>query len=166
MTRAIQDEEIKLKEKKLSAFERYTIYQTQGEDDLQGISFWKLIYKMAKKTVTLYLDEEFHKIYYLDIMYKHKAVSKAATAYTPYDYDTLETSFYEWWEGLRHYYGIDTYELQNSKSSVYSWAAYDNFQGSLEFDGKYMISFYERFYDENKAKHWIMGMPIEEMIQF
>lgn len=49
MMDAIQNDNISLKTKKLSVFERYTIYGTQSEDDLQGISFWKLVYKKAKK---------------------------------------------------------------------------------------------------------------------
>ena len=68
---------------------------------------------------------------------------------------------------MRNYYGIDSYELQNNSGSVYSWSNIENFYGTIEFDEKYTILLYERWFDDkDKNRHFCMGMPIEEMIQF
>lgn len=178
MMGAIQNEKITLKEKKLSVCERYTIYKTQNQDDLQGISFWKLTYKKAKKNITLYLDEEFHKIYYLDIEFKPQKYAKTTSETSAlsiynnsvykYDAESQNESFYQWWDGIRHYYGIDSYELQSNNYKVSSWTTIDPLEGIIEFDTQYSIRLYERWllYDKNGRKHWCMGIPMEEMIQF
>lgn len=174
MLTSILSENIALKAKKLSVCERYTIYKTQSEDDLQGISFWKLVYKKPKKTITLYLDEEFHKVYYLDIMFKQKLDPKTSSTHgTSYSdsNNQIDTIFYDWWNGIYHYYGIDAYELQSSTNIVASWTMIQNLEGYIEFDGTHSIRLYETwFYSETKTdrlhKHWCMGMPIEGMIQF
>lgn len=104
-------------------------------------------------------------------MYKQKGNPKKTSVHasTIYNYDAEHTasSFYEWWEGIRHYYGIDTYELQNTDNSVSSWTIFEQSQGFLEFDAKYIINLCEQWiYDENRNRHWCMGMLIEDMIQF
>ena len=47
-------------------------------------------------------------------------------------------------------------------------ATIDPLEGIIEFDTQYSIRLYEKWllYDKNGRKHWCMGIPMEEMIQF
>lgn len=64
--------EIAVSEDRLSLREMYTIYTTNGEENINGINYWKIVYDGEDYSVTIVLDAEYYKIY--DILIKSNEV--------------------------------------------------------------------------------------------
>ncbi len=165
----ILEQNMTLKEKKLKTWERYTIYSNQ---DLQGFSCWLLIYVTSKKEITLYLDEEFHKIFYLKIRDKsakeivnsdtatNAAYSSSVSYYPIIKHKMRQKQFYTWWDGMIQYYGLDSRDLRLLTEN-------EKLYGELEFgDSSHIILFQQWSFDETGREIYSMGIPIEKMIQF
>jgi len=165
----VLEQNITLKKKKLKTWERYTIYSNQ---DLQGFSCWLLIYVTSKKEITLYLDEEFHKIFFLKIKEKSakeivnsdttpNVAYSSSISYYPTTKDKMnQKQFYTWWNGMIQYYGLDSRDFLFYPNS-------ESLYGELEFDDSSHIMFYQQYsFDENRREIYSMGIPIEKMIQF
>lgn len=167
--------QLKFKENRLVLRERYTFYETSETNELKGISCWKLVYDNSRRKVIFYLDEEYHKIYYLKIQQKKSTADAFAqevfqhysytiSQSTAADAKTGKTPFFDyWWNGILRYYDLEVYS-ENSTM----WKEMDGgFQGIIEFENKYQIGI-QKHYALNKDKTyiWEMGIPIEKMIQF
>lgn len=156
---SILDKKITLKEKMLTTAERYTIY---SEKDLLGFSCWLLVHKTKKRTITLYLDEEFHTIYFLNI--KNTALTEGAlynSSSTNYSYSwKSQKLFYSWWEGMLRYYNLDVNHLNLMTNN-------SKLHGTIEFKDSSQLPLYQQLhYDEYGNENWDMGIPIKKMIQF
>lgn len=138
---------------------------------MKGISLWKLVYENMKRKTTLYLDEEYHKIYYLELSYKESKKSKGSTDSLPqsvpggnYDKvsDAAVSSVYSiegCWQAMIQYYDIPSY-----KTELYaSWVQNDSV-AVVEFDMKYQINL---IYDCTLERLPLrVGLPLSKMIQF
>lgn len=162
---SILQEKITLKEKRLTTSERYTIY---SKDDLLGFSCWLLVYKTKKRAITLYLDEEFHNIYFLNIqnidLTNDKNIissnSSVNFSYADKQYKMRQKLFYAWWEGMIQYYNLDVNHLILMTEST-------KLYGEIQFEDSFQIMLFEQWsYDEYGNENWSMGIPIEKMIQF
>lgn len=54
---------IQLRAKKIVSCEKYMLYPSVERSNLKGISFIKVVYKLKKGIIEVYIDEEYHKIY-------------------------------------------------------------------------------------------------------
>lgn len=161
------------KKKNLVQCERYTIYETKETNGMKGISLWKLVYENTKRKTTLYLDEEYHKIYYLELSYKESVKSKTTTVggklpqslpkkvYSDAG-DTAASSFgyiSDRWPLMIQYYDIPSYQAEYCDNWVQ-----DEIVAVLEFDLKYQINF---LYDcSSEGLPFRIGLPLPKMIQF
>lgn len=150
-------------EKKLKSSKRYTIY---SEADLRGISCWVLVYATTKKEITIYLDEEFHNIFFLKIKNtslsfdKDGLYSSSITQSDNIHQKIGQKLFYTWWEGMIEYYNLDINNLNFVTDNIEA-------NGKIEFEDASQIMLYEQWsYDEYGNVFWCMGIPIEKMIQF
>lgn len=166
--------ELKPKTKSLTQYERYTIYTPQEAGSMKGISCWKFVYENSKRIITLYLDEEYHKIYSLDIYYKKDGystvsvqhmgvsqktgVSKSTEIYDSSVIDDKGIAF----DGLIKYYDIDSYQ----EGSYDIWLNGSGSSGTVEFDGQYTISVFKILFSDGQASRYWIGIPFEKMIQF
>lgn len=164
-----------LQKKCMTLFERYTVYETNTENGLQGISLWKLTYENKTETVTLFLDEEYHKIYSLKIYSEKNKTSNysetsasvtSATEYT--DGDAYKKySWKWWWNGILLYYDLFSYS-QMVGQVIGETGTF----GTIEFEKPYQEMRYQMFLisdfisDESGRQCWILGSPLEQMIQF
>lgn len=167
----------KLKAKKLTLSERYTIY---GEDTLQGISCWKLVYELSDKTVTMYLDEEFHKIFFIRILFTKLSTLEQDT------YDSFVSNnfsgdkkvnykmplkqqyadFYTWWDSITTYYNLDFYTDKPIDYTPPDTASAPSY-GIITFDYKYELLLTNKWsYEDADCIRWDMGIFLEKMIQF
>lgn len=168
---------LKPKTKRLVKCERYTIYVAKGSDAMKGISCWKLIYETSKRRITVYLDEEYHKIYYLDIYYKYSvdktdpvSAGKLGTKGEGTDWGSVydsESGVYGTlnWGGLEKYYGFTAYK----DGECETWQE-DGLTGLILFDGQYELRMMKNYYDndteEDAGNGFWVGLPLEKMIQF
>lgn len=103
----------KPKARNMTVCERYTIYATNQYDKMKGISCWKLEYESKHRKTTVYLDEEYHKIYQLNVLFKSYIDSEGAITFD--DLNNTEISklmskdIYLWWNGIINYYDLNTY---------------------------------------------------------
>lgn len=161
----------KPKARNMTVCERYMIYATNQYDKMKGISCWKLEYESKNRKTTVYLDEEYHKIYQLNVLFKTNTDSEGEIIFD--NATSLEISklvskeIYLWWNGIVEYYdlntypgffdnGLDNFGVDDSHSS-----------GTIEFsDIMDSISIY-RFvdsYTEGEALN--VGFFLSNMIQF
>ena len=165
----IVHKKIKPKKKNLLQCERYTVYETKETEGMKGISIWKLVYENGERTVTVYLDEEYHKIYYLKLAARESeknakgsvSVDKARSGTKVYDsagssyYDDLPEHF------IRNYWYLI---MQYYRTGIYDNWVENNTAGVVEFDSGYQITF---LYDYSlDGSQLIIGIPMEKMIQF
>ena len=173
-------QKINLTEKKNSLSQRYTIYETNKQNSFKGISCWKLVYSGPKRTVTIYLDEEYHKIYYLKIQHKNTNINNPFIGFGEMDYSKISGDFstgyqrnsYNWWDGLLQYYDIPSYK----DTEAQELNEFD-LVGHIYFKDNCMITIKENYYDDRKKQidyqnnnkysfFWDAGILIEKMIQF
>lgn len=160
---------IKFKKKHLLLYERYTLYGQSGEENFKGISFWKLVYENKKRKMTLYLDEEYQKIYYLELVQKEFVRDDGGmggysqVAGKTYDaYAVRDSGFYNWWDGIIRYYG---FSFRDTKLEFLS--SDEDFTGQIIFDARYSLMLHDMLnYDEDGNVVWKMGLLMEKMIQF
>lgn len=166
----ILPQKIKANAKKMTLSQRYTIYETNQKNDFKGISCWKLVYASKKRIITLYLDEEYHKIYYMKIHRLKIEPEDKFVAWGNYPrYDKMSDSYLSGyqvkfdacWNGLMRYYDLLLYSetLNQMADSI-------NLYGSVEFKDECSISFFENFDNSIHDYTWDVGLQIEEMIQF
>lgn len=161
--------------KNLARYERYTIYASNDDGGMKGISCWKLVYETSKKDITVYLDEEYHKIYYLKLRYKsYKDTDKTSEVSSggyadegkPVDiYDHAMSG--DWvkffWEGITQaYYEIYSYQ----DGTCNSWVTENGAWGVISFDNIYELGVMGELFREDGMLVYKFGIPVEEMIQF
>lgn len=157
--------------KHLVRYERYTVYAPEDDEGMKGISCWKLVYENSRRDITVYLDEEYHKIYYLEIRYKEtknpKSVlqSDGVELMRPsYDSDSAvwgDAGAYEWDRIVQYY---DTKSYQDGTCSA--WLTTNEPEGIIEFDEQYQIRLGSSLLGEEGRLVYRFGIPVEEMIQF
>jgi len=54
----------------ITSCEKYIMYPSGSKNDIKGITYIKVIYKTKKGKIEVYIDEEYHKIYELEMPYK------------------------------------------------------------------------------------------------
>lgn len=171
----ILSKKIKPKEKRLTLCERYTVYETKETEGMKGISVWKMVYENSKRRITIILDEEYHKIYYMEICYKilESTVMDSGSARTiGYEKvpvgDVYMDEYRRWieycWPLLMKYYDIYSYQER-------TWDAWVQEEGNtdsavLEFDEKYQIEFMAIMGTGEEFQKYRIGIPFEKMIQF
>lgn len=154
----ILPKKITLKKKNLTEFERYTIY---SDTDMQSFCCWMLVYITPKKKITLYIDEEFHKIYYLCVQNTTQIKSSSNTAIQYIDdissnMYSEQKAFFTWWHGMLRYYKLNASALSFSTDSK-------NLYGTIQFGDASYLSICDNWsHNENQS----MGIPIKKMIQF
>lgn len=162
---AIIPKAYKPKAKNMTTFERYVIYAANEPDGMQGISCWKLEYESKKRTFTIYLDEEYHKIYQLNIWDKETASEQtnAVVGVSSKSRQITPEYIYLWWDGIIRYYDLDTYQ-EFSDSGLEKYSVYDTVnRGFFLFkDIQEPIEIYH-IADSTSLS---MGILLTEMIQF
>lgn len=175
----------KVSEKRNSLSQRYTIYEAGKKSNFKGISYWKLVYSSSKKTVTVYLDEEYHKIYYMKIQQNKADTDNAFVRSGTFSYSKAmnnmltgyQQNCYEWWDGILRYYGLPSYkESAGQDIDMMSLTGYvyfdddcqipiqENYHDNRLYDN---MSYVGDDYDSNVINYfWDSGIQIEEMIQF
>ena len=161
----------KLRSKNLTRCERYTIYASSDSSNMKGISCWKLVFENAKKSTTIFFDEEYHKIYYAEYAprkedSKHSVTSAGSAGARDFNdiYDMTgqdgAESFTEG-EGVVDYYDVASFVDVPCASYMQSGSVW-----MMEFDYKYQIGFIkDAVYGEN-GYTYRFGLPVEKMIQF
>lgn len=158
----ILDDTITLKEKNLTSFERYTIYSS---NNMQSFCCWKLIYTMSKREITLYIDEEFHKIYFLRIENTKLKKANSNTSYAAANdfymsQKIRQKMFLRWWNGMLQYYNLNINALNYSLEEI-------NLCGVIQFNDASLITLYDQWdYDKNGNVNRSIGIPIKKLIQF
>ncbi|MDE6566476.1 MAG: hypothetical protein K2K70_01945 [Lachnospiraceae bacterium] len=184
MTKIVREEFKKMKEnqliltaykpkaKNMKLCERYTIYVASEQDSMKGISCWKVEYKSKKRNITLYLDEEYHKIYYFQLVQKMGQTDDGKSAV--YDVtdsvsSASEIDPYVWWDGVMHYYDLITYQgFLNGGIEDYSYKfKYGALIGSIGFeDIDASLEIYRNIKYGYESNSLVMGLLLEKMIQF
>lgn len=156
----------RLKKKELVSYERYVF--------CGSVSCWRLVYENDNRRVTLYLDEEYHKIYYLEKSGANSSASNhSGSADVPVDlgyevdgyrgsYQGYKSLYYNWWEGMLRYYNFsyqdDNICLSKEESEM---------QGYIIFENQYELLLYNDLaIDMYGDWIWRVGIPIDKMIQF
>lgn len=163
----VLESKIQFKAKKMTLCERYTIYGTSGQDTLKGISLYKLAFENKKRAVTLYLDEEYHKIYYLEKRYKDSTVSpnQRVLPYTASQSSTKDP--WIWWNGISRYFGLPSYsQLVSQELGKTGSLGILTFQKTNQEKQDQIVLFNEHYYDEAGQQFQIIGIALEQMIQF
>lgn len=161
---AVLDKQMNPKEKRLVHCERYTIYETKESGGMKGISLWKLVYETSKRTVSFYLDEEYHKIYYIVIHYKEtKTVFDVSSASQTKDgYTKVGGTIENCWPLIMEYYDISSYQ----EGTVNSWINDEQTIAVVEFDERYQINFLCKGTNSIEFQDYRLGLPLDKMIQF
>lgn len=153
---------LKLKKKQMVLCERYVFYGS--------VNCWKLVYDNNTWKVTLYLDEEYHKIYYVAKSNINLPTHSLADG-SPYDENYVDEAgssaakkygLSNWWEGLLRYYNF-SYQYDNIALSKVEY----EMQGYIIFENKYELLLYDELMADLYGNFiWQIGIPIEKMLQF
>ncbi len=65
---------ITLKPSNFVSCETFTLYSSGDTERLKGITYWKIMYQKKKETFLFYMDEEYHKIYALEVTRKESGL--------------------------------------------------------------------------------------------
>jgi len=65
---------ITLKPSNFVSCETFTLYSSGDTERLKGITYWKIMYRKKKETFLFYMDEEYHKIYALEVTRKENNI--------------------------------------------------------------------------------------------
>lgn len=171
---------ISLKPSNLSSCETYTLYSSDDKKRLNGITYWKIIYQQNKKTILLYLDEEYHKIYALQITQKENTPGYFRMIHSnSFDYykkeitidekneQTFDRSYEENYillAELMLYYGLENTALISPSldiDSFYSSILFSN-SSTLEIGCQWKLQ--ER--DNSTYISRSIGIYLEKMLQF
>lgn len=115
---------IKPTAKKMASCETYALYASDNKNGIKGIVYRKIVYNMKKGKITVYFDEEYHKIYEMILpisLYfpKNTSVSYSQTykenptPKTIYDTDNYSNLLYATIDGFFYYYDV-TGSIQKS----------------------------------------------------
>lgn len=170
-----------LKPDKLTSAKAFTLYSSGERKYLKGITFWKVTYRQKKGTYVVYMDEEYHKIYTVQVTRKEKRFSEAdpvvyekamaeTTGYGITD-DTAKAktgmpeTLYEWIEvNLRYYYG-----LEHTGIYYYPEGSLFGYCNAVFEDGSLLQLGYQCKITRRKNKNilqGVFGIYLEEMLQF
>lgn len=184
MTKIVREEFKKMKEnqmiltaykpkaKNMTLCERYTIYVASERDSMKGISCWKVEYKSKKRSIVLYLDEEYHKIYFFQLVQnKGQTDSGKSVVSAAMDggsiYDQIDS--YTWWDGVIRYYDLTTYQgFENNGIDDYEFKLrYGTAIGKIGFeDIAESLEIYRSIKSDYENNSLMMGLLLEKMIQF
>ncbi len=182
---------VTIKEDMLSLREMYTIYTTDGEENIKGINYWKIVYDTGEYNLTILLDAEYHKIY--DILVKADALPlyeeiksskygkdainmKTDTAVTDNSFTVYEIAdkiilgnrnCIAYMDGIVGYYGIQSNEwfLEDEVFYAYPEKHGYNFEGIINLEND--IEAGQRLgIDEYDCAYWSEGIHLEDRIEF
>lgn len=159
----------KLRSKNLTRCERYTIYASSDSSNMKGISCWKLVFENAKKSTTIFFDEEYHKIYYAEYAHRREnskhsgtTIGSAETGDFSDSYDGVGQDGAESFaEGVVDYYDVASFVDIPCISYMQSGSVW-----MMEFDYKYQIGFIKGATYDETGYTYRFGLPVEKMIQF
>lgn len=159
----------KLRSKNLTRCERYTIYASSDSSNMKGISCWKLVFENAKKSTTIFFDEEYHKIYYAeyarrreDSKHSGTTIGSAETGDFSDLYDGVGQDGAEpFAEGVVDYYDVASFVDIPCISYMQSGSVW-----MMEFDYKYQIGFIKGATYDETGYTYRFGLLVEKMIQF
>lgn len=156
----------KLKKKELISYERYMF--------CGSVSCWRLVYEYNNRKVTMYLDEEYHKIYFLENSSADGSsgtISNVVNEPVDNGYDMANygegykkygSNYYNWWEGILRYYN---FSYQDDKISLSKGE--NDMHGYIIFEDKYDLLLYNYLTTDVYGNWaWRVGIPIEKMLQF
>lgn len=132
---------IRLRVDKITSCEKYMLYPSGGNDDIKAITYIKVVYKTKKGNIEVYLDEEYHKIYEIEIPYalylgkaakiKGYTISTNKTALSE-SYDSPDASYFQVLNGILTYY------TNNEPNNILK-VDYDSIMGAY-YSGNIMFS--------------------------
>lgn len=186
MTKIVREELKKMKEnwiiptafkpkaKNMTLCERYTIYVANEHDSMKGISCWKVEYRSSKRNITLYLDEEYHKLYYFYIVQKIGQTDSGQSIINDNAQSVSgigKIDSYEWWNGMIHYYDLTSYQgFTDGGIDAYDYdykSIYGSVGGRIEFqDIMEPLCVYRTFQGDYESSSLMIGLLMEKMIQF
>lgn len=166
---------ITLKPSDFVSCETFTLYSSGDTERLKGITYWKILYQKKKETFLFFLDEEYHKIYALEVTRKESGVfglqspqnnmdaRQMGYQVNEYSWELRElSSFYL--DYLILYYGLDRS----------NFATIDNIEimrmGDFYFQDNASLRLGCRWERETGKKNnyitMVLGIYLEEMLQF
>lgn len=176
----ILSRKIPLKSSNLSSCETLTLYNSDDKKRLNGITYWKITYRQNKKTILLYLDEEYHKIYMLQITQKENTpsyFSMITPNYSDYYKDNItvdkthEQVFNQTYEEnymllgqLMSYYGLENNALISPSLNIDSFYSNILFSNSSTLEIGYQWELQKR--DNSTYISRSIGIHLEKMLQF
>lgn len=155
----------KLRSKNLTRCERYTIYASSDSSNMKGISCWKLVFENAKKSTTIFFDEEYHKIYYAEYAHRREnskhsgtTIGSAETGDFSDSYDGVGQDGAESFaEGVVDYYDVASFVDIPCISYMQSGSVW-----MMEFDYKYQIGFIKGATYDETGYTYRFGLPVEK----
>ena len=137
---------IKLNASKISSCETFTLYTSDTKNGIKGIVYRKIVYKKKAGDITVYFDEEYHKIYEIILplsLYFPKNTSVTPTqiykemSNSIYDTDSnyFSNLLYATMDGFFSYYNV-TGDIQENRF----YPSKPNCIGSITFDDDSVIT--------------------------
>lgn len=82
-TCGVLGKKFRLYAKRITLCDKYMMYPSDSKNNLKGITYIKVVYKTKKGKIKVYIDEEYQKIYELEIPFKmyEPAIIKYCTEY-------------------------------------------------------------------------------------
>lgn len=146
---------IQLRAGKISSCEKYMLYPSAGNNNIKGITFIKIVYKLKKGEIEVYIDEEYHKIYDFTIPYElYNPVEDKVTSIAK-DYDYAEEKpeyaepYYIFLESLFNYFNYNI----SGNTMVFKQSDIDSVYniGYIVFEDGTMVETGRWFYTELKG---------------
>ena len=164
---------VKLKPSNFVSCETFTLYSSGDTERMKGITYWKILYQKKRETFLFYLDEEYHKIYALEVARKEDSIISAfegGLGTVQVGYVDVEDNLMRLWElsgyylnSLLRYHGLDL-------TSFSPWGADMANTGEFIFQDGFPLEYtcqWER--EERKKNNYIVmhfGVNLEQMLQF
>lgn len=163
MERNPQWESVALKADQLVSWKSFTLYGSAEGKYISGFHFWKITYRQKGRRVTLYMDEEYHKIYTIQV---RRVYDMPKNGFTGVNAGIgLRENIYEWIAGAQRYYGLEHCRSHFNLDSLDSTWYYANvfFEDDTYL---YCGTQYEREWRKNKLIcRSEYGIQIEKMLQ-
>lgn len=164
---------VKLKPSNFVSCETFTLYSSGDTERMKGITYWKILYQKKRETFLFYLDEEYHKIYALEVARKEDSIIsifEGGLGTVKVGYADVEDNLMRLWElsgyylnSLLRYHGLDL-------TSFSPWGADMVSTGEFVFQDGFPLEYtcqWER--EERKKNNYIVmhfGVNLEQMLQF
>ena len=164
---------VKLKPSNFVSCETFTLYSSGDTERMKGITYWKILYQKKRETFLFYLDEEYHKIYALEVARKEDSIIsifEGGLGTVKVGYADVEDNLMRLWElsgyylnSLLRYHGLDL-------TSFSPWGADMVSAGEFVFQDGFPLEYtcqWER--EERKKNNYIVmhfGVNLEQMLQF